>query len=72
MVSWLPDPYLEGDGHALWQHARDPSITFQPELIRPRMHQPSLLRQNAADAWREWATGVQDDHGFICKTLNEF
>lgn len=68
-IGWRPEDYFEEEDCALWQILLRPGIDFEPELIRPG--QPSLFRQNAAAAWQEWATGIQDDHGFICRTLQQ-
>jgi hypothetical protein len=66
-IGWEPVPYFEGDEFRFWQQAENSGILLPPELIRP--YEPSLFREWAASAWRNWFTGVQDDHGFVCMSL---
>jgi hypothetical protein len=65
-IGWSPEFYFEGDECTLWQQAETLSIDLQPELVR--LHETPWLRY-AAWAWQNWARGVQDDHGFVCMSL---
>jgi len=67
-IGWSPEFYFEGDEYTLWQRAGDLSTDLQPEIMRPdSVSIPDL--SSAAWAWQEWACGAQDDHGFVCMTL---
>lgn len=66
-IGWSPDPYFEGDEYVLWKQAENLNINLRPVVARPQ--QASVFLVDASSAWRGWATGVQDDHGFICMTL---
>jgi hypothetical protein len=68
-IGWSPEFYFEGDECTMWQQAEILSIDLQPELVR--LHETPWFGYNAAWAWQNWACGVQDDHGFVCMTLQQ-
>lgn len=66
-IGWEPFGYFEGDDYVLWQQVEDSNLDLPPLPFCP--YKASSFTENAAQAWEEWFTGVQDDHGFVCMTM---
>lgn len=66
-IGWIPVSYFEGADCILWRQTESLYANLPPILIRE--DRTSFSEQSAVVAWREWANGVQDDHGFVCMTL---
>lgn len=64
-VPWKPSPYYEGDEYYLWQAADRVISKPMPILMREEKPSTPSLATNFLKAWKDWITGVQDDHGFI-------